>query len=265
MVPSDPFGVPIDVVPMCALVRVLCSHRLKRLEKSDRRVLDRIFLLIHSPPPSPRSVFIYGPSKKSVDVDTAGNLNEAPPRCLSKCVTFPLSGGTKFAQSSSQGEYELPGSEDCACDVYTRSNSFPPSLKLLPALKGSREKHGVASIGKLTVRWAPDVYDPPPTSVSHFLSRSSKKRAARKDKNEKKGHKGKGSSKAMSSKKKQQPRRIPCSPNRCYNLPVVDKPGVGIPQGIGVGSFEIGCPETCGSSYFINSLSRVHYSAAEAL
>ncbi|KAI4341820.1 hypothetical protein MLD38_026498 [Melastoma candidum] len=205
-------------------------------------------------------------SEKFIDVDATRNLKEAPPRCLSKCATFPLSGGTKkFAPSSSQEEHESPGSEDHAFDVYARSNSFPSALKPLPALKGSREKHGAASVGKLTVRWAPDVYDPPPTSVSHFLSRGSKKRTARKDKNGKKGHKGKGSSKAMSSKKKQLPRRISSSTNRCYNLPAGDNRGIVIPQGVGVGSFEIGCPETCGSSYFMNSLSRVHISAAEAL
>ncbi|GJY94997.1 hypothetical protein Tco_0511358 [Tanacetum coccineum] len=34
-------------------------------------------------------------------------------------------------------------------------------------MKGSREKHGAALAVKLTMKWAPYVYDPIPTSVSH--------------------------------------------------------------------------------------------------
>ncbi|KAG2309249.1 hypothetical protein Bca52824_028997 [Brassica carinata] len=37
---------------------------------------------------------------------------------------------------------------------------------LIPALKGSREKHGL-SLKKSTVSWADDVYDPPPSIASH--------------------------------------------------------------------------------------------------
>ncbi|EPS59909.1 hypothetical protein M569_14897, partial [Genlisea aurea] len=41
---------------------------------------------------------------------------------------------------------------------------------LIPAIKGSHQKHGTMPPRKLSVTWAPDVYDPIPTSVSHVPS-----------------------------------------------------------------------------------------------
>lgn len=46
--------------------------------------------------------------------------------------------------------------------------SLPTSLKLVSAMKGSREKQGLHT-GKLSVNWAPDVYEPPHTSQSHTV------------------------------------------------------------------------------------------------
>ncbi|GFS37378.1 hypothetical protein Acr_00g0051620 [Actinidia rufa] len=46
--------------------------------------------------------------------------------------------------------------------------SLPTSLRPISAMKGSREKNGL-HVGKLSVNWAPDVYDPPPTSQSHTV------------------------------------------------------------------------------------------------
>jgi len=48
------------------------------------------------------------------------------------------------------------------CFIYSQT-----PLKLVSAIKGRREKQGSLP-RKLTVTWAPDVYDPIPTSVSHL-------------------------------------------------------------------------------------------------
>lgn len=42
-------------------------------------------------------------------------------------------------------------------------------LKPVSAMKGSREKRGVSPPNKLTVKWAPDVYDPIPASTLHMI------------------------------------------------------------------------------------------------
>ncbi|XP_052626815.1 uncharacterized protein LOC111914920 isoform X3 [Lactuca sativa] len=82
--------------------------------------------------------------------------------------------------------------------------SHPPSLptawKPVSAMKGSREKRGVTPPQKLTVKWAPDVYDPVPTSVSHTVTnrnnrpqRQTKKNTESKQKNGNKSSRGSGS------------------------------------------------------------------------
>ncbi|KAJ4895760.1 Uncharacterized protein Rs2_22554 [Raphanus sativus] len=74
---------------------------------------------------------------------------------------------------------------------------------VIPAIKGSREKHG-KPLEKLRVSWAEDVYDPPPSIVSHTRSKKhqhqkSKSRDSLK-KNGKKGHKGSTGSSSSSSR-----------------------------------------------------------------
>ncbi|KAJ1270454.1 hypothetical protein BS78_06G053200 [Paspalum vaginatum] len=71
-----------------------------------------------------------------------------------------------------------------------------PTSKLISAMKGGREKNGMASpTENRHVKWAPNVYDPPVTSVCHSVNSSSYKRRAKarkKEKNkQKKKHKGK--------------------------------------------------------------------------
>ncbi|GJS64941.1 hypothetical protein Tco_0679505 [Tanacetum coccineum] len=70
-----------------------------------------------------------------------------------------------------------------------------PHLKPIFSMKGSREKRGAAPAVKLTVKWAPYVYDPIPTSVSHVginnrSSRHSKKNSRNKQKSRKKSSRG---------------------------------------------------------------------------
>ncbi|XP_074290041.1 uncharacterized protein LOC141616794 [Silene latifolia] len=94
--------------------------------------------------------------------------------CLHKCAAFSVpscSEGTEHAVS--------------------QSLSMPTDRKLVSAMKGSREKEGVPK-KKLSVTWAPDVYDPPPTSVSHYRKKKDHKQYSKSSKKHGKGkHKGK--------------------------------------------------------------------------
>ncbi|KAI3443011.1 uncharacterized protein J3R85_000360 [Psidium guajava] len=69
---------------------------------------------------------------------------------------------------------------------------LPAPLELISALKGSCEKQGGAP-RKLTVTWAPDVYDPPPTQLLDIVTRGTKqKKVPKKEKvGRKEGQKGK--------------------------------------------------------------------------
>ncbi|KAF8046468.1 hypothetical protein N665_3672s0007, partial [Sinapis alba] len=60
---------------------------------------------------------------------------------------------------------------------------------IIPAIKGSREKKHGKSLKKLSVSWAEDVYDPPPSIVSH--TRSKKQQQHQKSKSSLKKNSGK--------------------------------------------------------------------------
>ncbi|KAJ7977088.1 BRI1-KD interacting protein [Quillaja saponaria] len=168
-------------------------------------------------------------------------------KSLNKSVTFPYP--DMLPPSSSDEEDEeadtpLPESSSgkSTCQNYSRSISLPTPLKLVSAMKGSREKQGASGI-KLTVKWAPDVYDPTPTSSSHTVKGKKHQKSKNNRKNEKKNDKknGKKGQKANfrggSGKDKRQSRK---SGNE-----------------LDVGSRD------CGSSYLKNSVTRMHFSVAE--
>ncbi|XP_020253592.1 uncharacterized protein LOC109830667 isoform X2 [Asparagus officinalis] len=67
-----------------------------------------------------------------------------------------------------------------SCTMVQNENSYkaesvafvqplPAMTKLIPALKGSRAQNGIHLDTKLSVKWAPEVYDPPITSSSHTV------------------------------------------------------------------------------------------------
>ncbi|CAH8268514.1 unnamed protein product [Arabidopsis lyrata] len=87
-------------------------------------------------------------------------------------------------------------------DMFSESMSV---VTLIPAIKGGREKHG-KSLEKLRVSWAEDVYDPPPSIVSHTRSKKQQPQKSKsKDNLKKNGKKGqKGSSHSRGSKDKKQ-------------------------------------------------------------
>lgn len=139
-------------------------------------------------------------------------------------------------------------------------------LKLVSAMKGSRERQG-ASPRKLSVKWAPDVYDPPPTIVSHTVNRSKKQQKSREGRNykQKKGKKGrKGNSSHSGSKDRKQFCKIGgSSSDKCYKLMDARDGVLQLPDGLN--DFEVAGPDSCGSSFLKESLGKVHYSVAEAL
>ncbi|XVF55328.1 hypothetical protein PTKIN_Ptkin06aG0028300 [Pterospermum kingtungense] len=200
-----------------------------------------------------------------------GRESKPPLKCLGKCASFP-SGESKHEDNYIEIETALPRifSEDSVQSPYSRSVSLPTPLKLVSALKGSREKQGL-SPKNLTVTWAPDVYDPLPTSVLHTVRSKKQQKSKKKNdkkKNGKKGHKGNNSSRGSCSgggkDNNKQLRRGVGSSDRCYKpLDVEDR----IANTSGdLDDFNVGSPDPyCGSSFLKKSPTRMHYSVAEAL
>jgi len=75
-----------------------------------------------------------------------------------------------------------------------------PLVVLIPAIKGSREKHGL-SLKKSSVTWADDVYDPPPSIASHTRNKKQQQQKSKsKDNHRKTGKKGQKSKDNSSSR-----------------------------------------------------------------
>ncbi|CAD6273229.1 unnamed protein product [Miscanthus lutarioriparius] len=186
---------------------------------------------------------------------------------LQKCATFPPSSGQAQQEDGSccHADDGLTGAP-----AYERSVSLPhPTLKLIPAMKGGREKNGIASpTENRHVKWAPDVYDPPVTSVCRSVTNSYQRRSKHRNKEknkQKKKHKGK-------SKKNQQ--------NSTQNSSVLQVPDLGL-KGVSttggqssvddLSKHEAGIMDSmgsqeakCGSSFLRESVAKMHFSIAEA-
>lgn len=152
----------------------------------------------------------------------------------------------------------------------------PSNLK--SAMKGSREKNGIQP-NNLTVTWAPDVYDPTPTAVSHVVTTNKNQtRSKRKNggKNKQKGGSngsgvaaGKPSRGARVKEKKKQARKYGgttsngCLKSRDEDDRVVDNDPNG--QRTDLGDFNVGSPDPhCGSSFLKKSVTTMHFSLTEA-
>ncbi|KAK2657892.1 hypothetical protein Ddye_010944 [Dipteronia dyeriana] len=198
-------------------------------------------------------------------------LNETKPgqKGLCKSNTFPSTGKVLPSAGSDEDVDEEPEtvlqqmfSDEPMHSPYL-SISLPTPLKLVSAMKGSREKLGAAP-RKLTVKWAPDVYDPPPTIVSHTVNRSKKQQKLKKErnnkqKNGKKWQKGNSSRGSSGSKNKQYRKNAGCT-EKSYNS--LDVGGLHDD----LHDFDVGGPDSyCGSSFLKESLTNLHYSVAEAL
>ncbi|KAL5807140.1 hypothetical protein ACOSQ4_029873 [Xanthoceras sorbifolium] len=202
------------------------------------------------------------------------NDNKPGQKGLYKSNTFPSPG--KVLPSAGSDEDRDEEHESALQQMFSdeplhssyRSISLPTPLKLVSAMKGSREKQGAAP-RNLTVKWAPDVYDPPPTIISHTVNRSKKQQKLKKDgrnskqKNGKKWQKG-NSSRGSSGSKNKQLRKNAGYTEKGYNSLDAHERVVGCSDDHH--DFDVGGPDSyCGSSFLKESLTKVHYSVAEAL
>lgn len=143
---------------------------------------------------------------QSISVDP--NLKD-----LRRCVTFPRSAELQ-QKNGFPSTAELPGqfpdkiykaeqgpSAATGSSSYARSVSLPSRFELVSAMKGGRAQNGVSQNEKLHVKWAPEVYDPLVSSMSHTVqNRLQRPKAKKKDKH--KNTKGKSSRGSHSNEKK---------------------------------------------------------------
>ncbi|CAH8382790.1 unnamed protein product [Eruca vesicaria subsp. sativa] len=132
------------------------------------------------------------------DGDDSGNIHQYLNQ-ESKDNTKPISEPLPLALESSddQGEDTNLATVTALPDMFSESVS---AATIIPAIKGSRKKHG-KSVEKLRVSWAEDVYDPPPSIASHTRSKRQHQHKSKSSlkKSGKKGHKGSSSSSSSSS------------------------------------------------------------------
>ncbi|KAL2344974.1 hypothetical protein Fmac_006259 [Flemingia macrophylla] len=199
--------------------------------------------------------------------------------CIRKSATFPISSSSSHEEADSsvtEALYEHSAQQTCS-----RSISLPVPLKLKSAMKGSREKHGGSQV-KLNVKWAPDVYDPVPTLLSHTV-RNKKQQKSKKKKHDKKNGKKGNSSRGGSSKDKQFRKLGGTSTSLCYkSMDSCDKL-IAASTELGVFDVRNSCDKVisasteldaldvrsqdpyCGTSFLKKSVTEVHYSVAQAL
>ncbi|KAF3442925.1 hypothetical protein FNV43_RR16843 [Rhamnella rubrinervis] len=200
------------------------------------------------------------------------DMEKPSQKVLIKCASFPFPNKLQISDASSTeepGKAFKGGSEQDPHNAYTRSVSLPNPSKLVSAMKGSREKRG-ASPKKLTVSWAPDVYDPTPTSVSHSVKGKKQQKHKNNRKNWKKdGKKGQKGNTSRGKDKKQIRKAASgscSSSDRCYKP--LDCCGRLEEANDGYHDMAVGSPDPqsyCGSSFLKKSLTEMHYPVAEAL
>ncbi|XP_019052816.1 PREDICTED: uncharacterized protein LOC104594601 [Nelumbo nucifera] len=184
---------------------------------------------------------------------------------LTRFATFPCSGMTCAASMNGREEIPAQSSTLSGNPTCTRSISLPTPLKLVSAMKGSREKQGMP-LKKLNVTWAPDVYDPPATSLSHTVKSHNQHRSRGNKKNGKHKHKSKSSRGSGSDKK--QSRKVVSSTDTRSKLPTSSERLLigGLRQSTveTVDFATTGQDTKCGSSFLRTSLAKMHISVAEA-
>ncbi|XP_027924593.1 uncharacterized protein LOC114182046 isoform X1 [Vigna unguiculata] len=220
------------------------------------------------------------------DENLCGAINKQETKvnmmCLTKSATFPTPNRIQPSSSSDEDANTSVTeslSEHSAHQTYSRSISLPVCvsidngvnvsckvpLKLVSAMKGSREKQGGSQV-KLNVKWAPDVYDPIPTLLSHTVKSNKKQQKSRKKKPEKKnGKKGqKGNSSKGGNSKDKQFRKLSGTSGLCYkSMDSCDKVLVASAE---LDALDVPSADSnCGTSFLKKSVTEVHYSVAEAL
>ncbi|KAL5203220.1 hypothetical protein ABZP36_014172 [Zizania latifolia] len=140
-------------------------------------------------------------------------------------------------------------------------------------MKGSRQKNGMASPTESRhIKWAPDVYDPPITSVCHSVNNNYQRRSKsrKKDKNkQKQKQKQKGRSKKSHQNAIQssvvlppvEPDRLKDDEASCSS----STPNDANRHETEILDYGISSQESkCGSSFLRETVARMHFSTAEA-
>ncbi|KAK1321657.1 hypothetical protein QJS10_CPA03g01544 [Acorus calamus] len=187
-----------------------------------------------------------------------------------KSATFPVSAKVLLSSLSMNGmesisRTPLNGQNSLKAEgsSYARSMSLPTSGRLVSAMKGGREQHGVTPKGKMSVKWATGVYDPPTTLMSHTVKSHQQQRPKPKKKDNKHKHnKGKAS---RNEKKQNHPARRNLrlqAPNSDASLleDGFSKLGTIEAMDLAVGGQDF----KCRGSFFGSSLDKVRIPFAEA-
>ncbi|KAK6140314.1 hypothetical protein DH2020_025951 [Rehmannia glutinosa] len=287
------------------------SHRLKHLQKSDRRDISSsggsstdphnliqnnskdlsmtdlktclTELLSIEDTGISTSGFILSPGRNDTinvvreneckDLEKSTSGYSASKKCFSKCATFPplrepKSSGAVFMGEKEKHEKDITaevsegnGSTKHSSQCYSRSISLPVPLKLVSALKGSREKQGTPP-KKLSVTWAPDVYDPIPTSVSHVPSSKNQRYYGKKSRK----YKQKGGSKSSRGSRGKDTKQGRKNGGSNKLKPFHEENGVGlVDPHVGTVDYNVGTPDPfCGSSFLKESVTKLHFPVAEA-
>ncbi|CAN6340263.1 unnamed protein product [Urochloa humidicola] len=185
---------------------------------------------------------------------------------LQKCATFPPSSG-----EAQQEDHSCCHADDghTNAPAYERSVSLPPTLKLISAMKGGREKNGMASpTENRHVKWAPDVYDPPVTSVCHSVNSSYQRRSKprKKEKNkQKKKQKQKGKSKKNHQNSIQSSSVMQVPDHGLETISTTDCQSSVDDNEAMIMDYSMSNQEAkCGSSFLRESVAKMHFSIAEA-
>lgn len=191
--------------------------------------------------------------------NTAASLDE--PKSSIAAVLSGADGQEDYKTSEASKVNRSARSVD-QCHSHSTWQNSP--LKLVSAMKGSRERQGTAP-KKLSVTWAPDVYDPTPTAASHVPS--SKNQYYRSDgrkhgKNKQK--RGGKSSRGSRGKDKKQARKN--SGDSAKLKPLHDNDMIDTTQPLGgVVDYHGASPDPfCGSSFLKKSVATLHFPVTEA-
>ena len=142
---------------------------------------------------------------------------------LKECSTFPYPDMEFPSSSSDDEEADTSLTKPFSMQSPHKSYSFYTPVKLVSAMKGSREKKGGSQM-KLSVKWAPDVYDPVPTLSSHTvkIKKHHKSRITKSEKKYvKKSKKGNYSKGSCQKDKKQYRHRWPESCGKRFDASMV--------------------------------------------
>lgn len=210
------------------------------------------------------------------DTDTGSTDLE---KCLIKFSEFPCSVMSTPPAELVHGKEEQEADPKSTDLRYSRSISLPTASKLVSSIKGSREKQGKPP-KKLSVTWAPDVYDPIPTAVSHVPNKVQRHRSDHR-KNGKNKHKSNGkSSRGSKGKDKKQGRKHGGSTKRsyhplednhimtCSSFHSLEDDITAHSSGLQAGAmdYDIGStPDSfCGTSFLKKSVTKLHFPVAKA-